>query len=307
MAINKKLIHFKTKLNFNNEVANNNILDTSICFIKDSQQIYTHGQYYSCKDWANDIDNLQTQINTLISGDASTAIDNFNEIIAFLENVTDSESLDAIIASIESQIADKQDKINDLSTIRDNASKGATAVQPSQLSNVATSGSYNDLTNKPTIPTSSIVSDWGFTKNTGTYSKPSDGIPKSDMDTNVKSSLEKADSALQVESDPVFTASAAYSIKSSDISNWNSKTSSIKFSNVSAASWVADTTYSDFGYKCDMTCSGVTASDYAEVVFDVTQASSGNYAPVCATDNNIVSIWSSVNDAITVPVIIITK
>jgi len=39
------------------------------------------------------------------------------------------------------------------------------------LATVATSGSYNDLTNKPTIPsaiTESTVSGWGFTKNTGT-------------------------------------------------------------------------------------------------------------------------------------------
>lgn len=39
------------------------------------------------------------------------------------------------------------------------------------LATVATSGSYNDLNNKPTIPsavTESTVSDWGFTKNTGT-------------------------------------------------------------------------------------------------------------------------------------------
>ena len=39
------------------------------------------------------------------------------------------------------------------------------------LATVATSGSYNDLTNKPTIPsaiTESTVSDWGFTKNKGT-------------------------------------------------------------------------------------------------------------------------------------------
>ena len=33
MAINKKLIHFKNKQNFENEVANNNILDNSIVFI----------------------------------------------------------------------------------------------------------------------------------------------------------------------------------------------------------------------------------------------------------------------------------
>lgn len=44
-------------------------------------------------------------------------------------------------------------------------------VSSSQLSTVATSGSYNDLSNKPTIPsavTESTVSGWGFTKNIGT-------------------------------------------------------------------------------------------------------------------------------------------
>ncbi len=46
----------------------------------------------------------------------------------------------------------KQDAIGDLSTIRSGAAAGATAVQPGDLATVATSGSYNDLTNKPTIP-----------------------------------------------------------------------------------------------------------------------------------------------------------
>lgn len=69
-----------------------------------------------------------------------------------------------------------------------------------ELSNVATSGSYNDLKDKPTIPsavTESTVSGWGFTKNTGTYSKPSTGIPKSDLASAVQTSLGKADTALQ--------------------------------------------------------------------------------------------------------------
>ena len=46
MEINKKLIHFKTKQKFNEELANGNILETSIVFIQDSKEIYTHGQYY---------------------------------------------------------------------------------------------------------------------------------------------------------------------------------------------------------------------------------------------------------------------
>lgn len=47
---------------------------------------------------------------------------------------------------------DKQDAISDLATIRSGASKGATAIQQADLSDVATSGSYNDLADKPTIP-----------------------------------------------------------------------------------------------------------------------------------------------------------
>lgn len=38
--------------------------------------------------------------------------------------------------------------------------KADTAVQPGDLAAVATSGSYNDLSNKPTIPTAQVNSDW---------------------------------------------------------------------------------------------------------------------------------------------------
>ena len=60
------------------------------------------------------------------------------------------------------------------------------------LADVATTGSYEDLTDKPVIPaavTESTVSGWGFTKNTGTYSKPSNGIPKSDLSQEVQQLL----------------------------------------------------------------------------------------------------------------------
>ena len=56
------------------------------------------------------------------------------------------------------------------------------------------------------IPATSIVTEetvagWGFTKNTGDYSKPSSGIPMSDLDSSVQASLAKADSALQEHQD----------------------------------------------------------------------------------------------------------
>lgn len=110
--------------------------------------------------------------------------------------VTDSELTEALKG--------KQDSISDLDSIRSGASKGATAVQPSSLHKVATSGSYNDLNDKPTIPsavTESTVSGWGFTKNTGTYLKPSTGIPKGDLAGSVQTSLGKADTALQSHQD----------------------------------------------------------------------------------------------------------
>ena len=63
--------------------------------------------------------------------------------------------LSAYRTSADQDIIDskKQDTITDLATIRSGASAGATAVQPGDLATVATSGSYTDLTNKPTIPT----------------------------------------------------------------------------------------------------------------------------------------------------------
>lgn len=52
MAINKKLIHFKNQQTFEQEVANGNILDSSIVFIQDSKEISTHGTVYKTVNWS---------------------------------------------------------------------------------------------------------------------------------------------------------------------------------------------------------------------------------------------------------------
>lgn len=80
---------------------------------------------------SNAISGLQSQINALVGDNASTAIESFNEVIAFLDGIQDTQDLSSIVASIEQQIAEKMDKVT--------------------LAKVATSGSYNDLTDKPTI------------------------------------------------------------------------------------------------------------------------------------------------------------
>lgn len=105
---------------------------------------------------------------------------------------------------------------------------------------------------------------------------------------------------------PTSAGTSGYVLKSngSGAPSWIAKTKT--FTNVSASSWVDDTTYEDYPYKCDVSCSGVTSSYYAEVVFDTAEALSGNYAPVCSTGSSIVTIYSKVNDTITIPTIFAT-
>lgn len=67
-------------------------------------------------------------------------------------------------AARASALATKQDVISDLATIRSGAAKGATAIQQADLAAVATSGNYNDLSNKPTIP-AAITVDSTITQN----------------------------------------------------------------------------------------------------------------------------------------------
>lgn len=64
------------------------------------------------------VNTIEETIETLFNGDASSAIESFNEIVAFLEGIEDSESLDNIIASIETQLADKAEK-TDIPTVTD--------------------------------------------------------------------------------------------------------------------------------------------------------------------------------------------
>ena len=71
-----------------------------------------------------------------------------------------------------------------------------------------------------TIPaevTETTVANWGFTKNTGTYSKPTNGIPATDLESAVQTSLGKADTALQsfTETDPTVPSWAKASSKPS--------------------------------------------------------------------------------------------
>lgn len=94
------------------------------------------------------------------------------------DDVAEASLLDYITDYVGKQLSGKQDTISDLATIRSGAAAGATAVQPVELATVATSGSYNDLLNKPTIPAAQVQSDWDEADNTkADYIKNKPTIP----------------------------------------------------------------------------------------------------------------------------------
>lgn len=99
-------------------------------------------------------------------------------------------------------------KIDLAAAVQTSLGKADTAVQP-EAGKGLFSGSYNDLTDKPTIPdisncvqksqTAGLLKNDGTVDTTsyGTYSKPSGGIPSSDLASAVQTSLGKADTAYQ--------------------------------------------------------------------------------------------------------------
>ncbi len=92
MALNKKLIHFKKREFFDRELANNNILENSICFIQDSKQIYTYGVFYDCN-----IENINELNNKIDGVDKKVYVWN-NPMIEDSGTITP-EEVDAIAAA----------------------------------------------------------------------------------------------------------------------------------------------------------------------------------------------------------------
>lgn len=80
----------------------------------------------------------------------------------------------------------------------------------------------------------------------------------------------------------------------------------IKVTNASP-SFASDNTYQDYGYKGTITVTGATASMRPEVIFGLTEAMSGNYAPICESGAGVVYIYAKVNTPITVPLVIVHK
>lgn len=213
-----------------------------------------------------------------------------------------------------------------------------------QMATVATSGDYNDLINKPVMSfeqagiteTSSTfvalanqIQSKSLQTGTILYGEVTN-TPMPSGVGNAEVKVEILDTKTTVNPQTGYNYQVLqFTLSSSDVEPYvwtfvyyepnyinNSQTwtwssgggsSNLSFTNVSASNWVSDNTYSDYGYKCELTCNGVTADDYATVLFSSTDVNSGNYASFCETGTNTVTIYSKVNTTTTIPKVVIIR
>lgn len=60
--------HFTSYSTFVSNLNNNNISSTDICFIQDTQQLYTHGTFYYCSDNSINIDDYVPKSGATMTG-----------------------------------------------------------------------------------------------------------------------------------------------------------------------------------------------------------------------------------------------
>lgn len=81
----------------------------------------------------------------------------------------------------------------------------------------------------------------------------------------------------------------------------------LTLTNVSASNWVSSQTYPDYPYQCSISNSAISASSFVDIVFDAASATSGDYAPLCSTENGKAVIFSKANTAIIIPTILVVN
>ena len=102
MAIQKKLIHFKSLSKFQEALRGDQILDTSIVFIQDAKLIWTHGTYYSSV--------IKGYDNIVITEDNINILDGDSYSVALKKLEKSIESEQQVIAA---SLTDLEDRIKD--------------------------------------------------------------------------------------------------------------------------------------------------------------------------------------------------
>ena len=158
-------------------------------------------------------------------------------------------------SAVEAALADKQDTISDLDTIRSGAGKGATALQA--VPTTYRTASAQDVIDNGLSDRVGAIEEKEAGWN-GKYSKPTNGIPKADLAAAVQTSLGKADTALQSVPSTYRTASAQDTIDSGKVDKVTGKglstndytaAAKAKVDAIPASPKYTDTVYDDTAVK----------------------------------------------------------
>lgn len=177
--ITNRFVHFKTKASFTQRLGQGDIQESSVVFIQDANEIWTHGTYYKCNISRAEVEALITSkgyiteadIPSLTGGAAATSGQYVSGVTVSGHTVTVTKAALPSAATV----APKASGTADVGTSTKYAREDH--VHPSQtwgsitgkptFATVATSGSYNDLTNKPTIPSLSGYATQNWVTNQG--------------------------------------------------------------------------------------------------------------------------------------------
>ena len=171
-------------------------------------------------------------------------------------------------------------------------------VKDTDLANVATSGDYNDLSNKPTIPSDYVsYNQQTLTEQQKAQARSNIGAGSSGFsgdynDLTNKPTIPSKTSELQndsgyinTESEPAFNASAAKNITSSDITNWNNKVNSESGKGLST---------NDYTTSEKEKLAGIASGAQANVIENITL--NGNNVPVNNKTVALTVITEAVNN-----------
>ena len=215
------------------------------------------------------IQGLTDRLNTLADSD-DTTLDQLSEVVAYIKS---NRSLIEAITTDKVNVADIVDNLT--TNVSNKPLSAAQGVIIKTLIEVL----RNDKQDKATLEAD--VSAAGFTKNTGTYSRPTGGIPKADLAAAVQTSLGKADSALQSVPSIYRTAAAQDVIDSGKVDKVTGKGLSTNDYTAAAKAKVdaipANPKYTDTVYDDTALKERVSTIEGKESVWDAKSDFSGSY------------------------------
>ena len=146
------------------------------------------------------------------------------------------------------------------------------------------SGSYTDLSNKPTIPTktSQLTNDSGYLTSAPVTSV--DGSTGAITTNAVKYTEQSLTDTQKTQARTNIGAGTG-----------NGNCSSIVVNDIAVATsaWTSSTAYTEYPYEASVTVTGCTSNHVPEVIFSVTDAVSGTFAPICVSGTNTVTIYAT--------------